>query len=318
MRSIKVFFLIILLTGIFQFQSDLDALVRSRIQGLIKDKESHDPLKGVIVHLYVQGEKKEYYSTMKTNTDENGGFVFDQIKPGTYIVSCEKKGYATYQPDYKIMSFLSPFYSQYIDLIYLKEGEIRYLIIEMEKGGSVHVKIFKKDTGGISPYNRFHGSIALTEGEEIFDVDQIGNLVGKDGEYFFEGLPASDKYEIDIQAISHTGYPIFRTNFAVKKDEAITITHTFNFTDNTGIYGIVSFEGTPLDYGTVDLYDADKNTVSSVTIPGDGEYAFKNIKPGVYTINAGFLNFSNRKRYQVNRTVIIEKNVFKEFNIKIK
>jgi hypothetical protein len=315
----KHLLLIILFLAVFNlFQVPLYSLILGRIQGVVIDKETKEPLKGVVVRLYVKAPRNEFYSTSKTETDEKGYFLFDQSKPLTYILSCHKSGYADYQPDYKIIMIADP--SKYVEVINLNQGEIKHFNIEMEKGGGVMVTIFKKDENGVSPFTDFVGSIAISESEEdIFSVAQLPPASEVE-ENLRDSLIPSDKYDIDIQAISpdRSGHPIYRTEFTVKKNEITILSHTFDFTDITGVYGVVKFNNIPLEYGSVDLYNMEGQNISSVIINYAGKYSFRNVKPGVYKIFATFRDKGTGKRYYASKLVIIEKGISKELNINIK
>ncbi|MGD2090407.1 MAG: carboxypeptidase regulatory-like domain-containing protein [Candidatus Aminicenantes bacterium] len=103
------------------------SLILSRIQGVVIDKETKEPLKGVVVTLYRKALRKGFFANLETETDEKGYFLFDQIKPKTYIISCHKSGYADYQPDYKILMINDP--SKYVNVINPKQGEIKHFNI---------------------------------------------------------------------------------------------------------------------------------------------------------------------------------------------
>jgi hypothetical protein len=314
----KHLLLIILFLAVFNlFPVPSYSLILGRIQGVVIDEETKEPLKGVVVRLYVKAPRNEFYSTSKTETDEKGYFLFDQSKPLTYILSCHKSGYADYQPDYKIIMIADP--SKYVEVINLNQGEIKHFNIEMEKAGGVMVTVFKKDENGVSPYTDYFGSIGIGEGEDIFTVAQLPPASEVE-ENLRDSLIPSDKYDIDIKAISpdRSGHPIYRTEFTVKKNEITILSHTFDFTDIIGVYGVVKFNNIPLEYGVVYLFNMEGQNISSIIINDAGKYSFRNVNPGVHKIVVYFRDPGSGKRYYPTKLVTIEKGISKVLNINIK
>jgi hypothetical protein len=300
------------------FQVPSYSLILGRIEGVVIDEETKEPLKGVVVTLYIKAHRNEFFATSETETDEKGFFLYDQIKPLTYILSCHKSGYADYQPDYKIFLIADP--SKYVEVINLNQGEIKHFNIEIKKGGGVIIKIFKKDENGVSPFTDFVGSIAISESKEgIFDVAQLPPASEVE-ENLRDSLIPSDKYSINIQALSpdYSGHPFYRTEFTVKKNEITILSHTFDFTDITGVYGVVKFNNIPLEYGVVYLFNMEGQNISTIIINDAGKYSFRNVNPGVHKIVVYFRDPGSGKRYYPTKLVTIEKGISKVLNINIK
>jgi hypothetical protein len=293
------------------------SLILGRIQGVVIDEETKEPLKGVVVRLYVKAPRNEFYSTSKTETDEKGYFLFDQSKPLTYILSCHKSGYADYQPDYKILEMNDP--SKYVNVINLNQGEIKHFNIEMEKGGGVLVTIFKKDENGVSPFTYYSSTIGIVEGEHIFTV-AYHPFDTENEEFLTESLIPSDKYSINIEAIlpDRSGLPTYRTQFTVKKNEITVISHTFDFTDITGVNGVVMYINIPLGSGVVYLQNMEGDIIAEIFINYDGKYSFRNIPPGVYKIAVYFRDTGTGKINSVSKLATIEKGISKALNFNIK
>jgi hypothetical protein len=284
---------------------------------VVIDKETKEPLKGVEVTLYVKAPRNEFYDTSKTETDEKGYFLFDQIKPKTYIISCHKSGYADYQPDYKILMMTDP--SKYVNVINPNQGEIKHFSIEMEKGGGVLVTLFQKDENGVSPLTDYSGMIGLEEGEDIFTVDYFPSDFD-DEEILIESLIPSDKYDIRIEAMppDRSGLPTYRSQFTVKKNEITIISHTFDFTDITGVNGVVMYNNIPLDIGGVMLHNMEGDIIAEAKTNYAGKYSFRNINPGVYKIDVWYRDTGTRKMASVSKLVTIEGGISKKLNFNIK
>ncbi|MCP4153981.1 MAG: carboxypeptidase regulatory-like domain-containing protein, partial [bacterium] len=200
-------------------------------------------LKDVEVTLYDTHSPERYYARLKTKTDENGYFKFNGLEKSVYFVTCKKPGYATYSPAYRAFSNFGGAELR----IKLNWGESRYLKIKMVKGGQLKVKVFKKDENGISPYTGFIAQIGLKEGDNTFGVERVASRYRtRNGDFYLDGLIPSNKYRIRIHACERIGYPIFKKEFEVKKNEITTIEHTFDFTDNTGITGMIYLDNVPV------------------------------------------------------------------------
>ena len=312
MRGIKVFLLVILFIGLFELE--VFPLIRGRIDGVVKDKETGNSLEGCKMTLYRKDERGDYFENRGTKTDKNGNFKFDQIKPGTYIVGCKKAGYITYHPDDIVIIARAP--SELVNEVNLNEGEIKHFIIHMEKGGSIKIKVFKKDESGTFPYNQYIASISYKENDKVIGV-YPHNPDEETGETFVDGLKPSDTYDFDIWAKEEVGYPIYKSQIEIKKNETTTISHTFDFIDNTGVTGIVTFKNNPVNIGEVWLFNMEEGLVARSQIGDHGEYSFKSIKPGIYRLYTGCLDPINKKHYDKWINVIIESYVMKKSDIKI-
>ena len=58
------------------------------VNGIVTDSEEKKPLKDVSITAYLSSKKEKIVLT-----DEDGGYSFDELKPGTYKFVFEKTGY---------------------------------------------------------------------------------------------------------------------------------------------------------------------------------------------------------------------------------
>jgi hypothetical protein len=58
------------------------------VNGIVTDSEEKKPLKDVSITAYLSSKKEKIVFT-----DEDGGYSFDELKPGTYKFVFEKTGY---------------------------------------------------------------------------------------------------------------------------------------------------------------------------------------------------------------------------------
>ena len=309
MKKMMIIMFLILFSNLFQVH--LNSLIRSRIEGTFWDKETGERLEGVEVTLFKIGHVA-LFPNFEVKTDKNGRFIFDQVKNGEYIIRGEKPGYVPYQPMYKIVL---AYRRKLVEIIRIGEGEIRHFDIQMERGGQLLAKIFKKDENGISPYTDFSAQIGFRASEKIEDIFTLSGI-RNGGEYFADGLVESDKYTLSVSAIEHAGYPKFRTQFEIKKGEITTIEHTFDFTDNTGVTGVIYLDNEPIKIAILSLEDMNSHEIAETSIHTEYKYSFKNIPPGFYTLIAYF--DKDEREYKVSKRIFIEKGVLKNFDFRIK
>jgi hypothetical protein len=273
--------------------------------------ETGEPLEGVVVTLFKKGPVNIFPNYDKI-TGKNGRFIFDQVTYGEYYIRGEKPGYVPYQPLYKIMR---AFRMKLVDVLRIDEEEIRHLDIKMERGGQLLAKIFKKEKNGISPYNKFSAKIGYRAGDKIEDIFTLGGI-SKGGEFFADGLVESDRYTFRLRAIEHEGYPKFKTKFEIKKGEITTIEHTFDFTDNTGVTGVIYLDNEPISNAVVELEDINSHAVAETEPRLENKYSFKNIQPGTYTLTVFFMN--ENKEYRILKKILIEKGILKNLDVRVK
>ncbi len=288
------------------FQGNAFAAIYSKIEGTILDMEAGILVKDVEVTLYKL--RRGFVAIRISKTDINGYFKFNGLEKGEYFVTCMKPGYATYSPKYRARSTVG---SEKLR-IKLNWGENRYLKIKMVKGGQLRVNVFKKDENDISPYTGFSAQVSIKVGEKFFDVKMVSDT--RNGSFYLDGLIPSNKYSISIRACERVGYPFFEMDFEIKKNEITTIEHTFDFTDNTGVTGMIYLDNEPVNIVVLTLYGIDNDT-SAEDQPIRGKYAIKNLEPGLYKLRIYFT--SEGKEYRVIKQIKIEKNILKTFDIKV-
>ena len=69
--------------------------------------------------------------------------------------------------------------------------------------------------------------------------------------------------------------------------------------------GIITFNNNPVGIATVWLYDIENSRIAQSNLGDQGEYSFKNIEPGSYSIWVSFTDFENKRDYDKIIKVII-------------
>ncbi|MCP4156935.1 MAG: carboxypeptidase regulatory-like domain-containing protein [bacterium] len=296
-KSIKV--CIILVTIIITFLGinlELSAVVSSRIEGVVTDKDTKQPIEGVNVFLYL-----EYRSYRWAATDSKGYYKFDNVSPNSlYHMQFRKKGY---------VSFLPKYYSDYIkreffDIIYktffVKEGQIKHVRIELEKGGTLEGVISKKQASGITGLEKVTLILVRKKksGEYFFDdtaneITVMGVKTNENGEFTFEGLepcdddPAAGDYSLELIVPGYNSAPI--RGIKIKKYETLNLEHTVDMTVTNGIKGTIKINGEPPNMGGFVLHSLapDEQGVYRVftgSLDENGCYYYYGLLPGRYKL----------------------------------
>ena len=163
-----ILLILLLLAVLHQFRVPSFSLNRGWLEGTFWDKDTGEPLEGVVVTFFTKDSIRGFSESLETQTDKNGRFIINQVIYGEFIIRGRKSGYVTYQPKYKIRNLYRR--KDLVEVLSIGEGELRYLDIPMERGGQLLVKVFKKDENGISPYTDFSAQIGFRTGENIEDI----------------------------------------------------------------------------------------------------------------------------------------------------
>ena len=284
----KMALLIFYIVGLCCVQ--LFPLITSRVEGRVFDKETDNPIIGASAYLIsYEGPGKTSFRTRETQTDKNGKFVFDDVREGRYFVEIYKEGYSTFCPLY----LLNEGHDQdKFHVFPISEGEVKHLVIKMEKGGGLKITIYKKDATGLSAYPDCGievGKYSRFLDERTSDLYAIGQYKTDDkGICVIDGLISEEKYYIFI---IEEEFPYFEKDVLIKRDETIEVSHIFDYTDITGISGKITFSKKsvelPVLYATVALFNIDSNAlIMELYITDEPEYTIRSIEPGKYKFHA--------------------------------
>ncbi len=307
MKGIKLLILVVIVLSLFQF--NLYSLITSRVEGVVKDKETNLLLKDVVVGLFVY-KGVVSFATAKTKTDENGYFVFNDLRKGEYFVGCFKEGYASFSPSY-LASEINP--KKHLSLFYLKEGQIKYFEIEMGKGGKLKIIINKKDENGISGFKGIEFLVSKKSYRDDSRTKFFWNQVcqvetDENGIIIVDGLFPGEVYSVSARSIKVDGFPGFSKEALIKKNETVEITHLYDYTDKTGIYGNITFSNKPLIYSGIVLVNLTKNkSITDLDITHKSEYFFRNLEPGSYKLYIYF-TYENEKGKRREISALVEKD----------
>ena len=284
----KMALLIFYIVGLCCVQ--LFPLITSRVEGRVFDKETDNPIIGASAYLIsYEGPGKTSFRTRETQTDKNGKFVFDDVRQGRYFVEIYKEGYSTFCPLY----LLNEDHDQdKFQVFPISEGEVKHLVIKMEKGGGLKITIYKKDATGLSVYPDCRieiGKYSQIQDGKTSSRYSIGQFeTDENGICMIDGLIPGEKYCL---LIMEEGFPFLRKDVLIKRGEMIEESHIFDFADITGISGKITFSKKsvelPVLYATVALFDINSNVrITELYVTDQSEYFIKNVIPGKYKFHA--------------------------------
>ena len=301
----KMALLIFYIVGLCCVQ--LFPLITSRVEGRVFDKETDNPIIGASAYLIsYEGPGKTSFRSRETQTDKNGKFVFDDVREGRYFVEIYKEGYSTFCPLY----LLNEGHDQdKFHVFPISEGEVKHLVIKMEKGGGLKITIYKKDATGLSAYPDCGievGKYSRFLDERTSDSYAIGQYkTDNKGICIIDGLIPGEKYYVFI---IEEEFPYFEKDVLIKRDETIEVSHIFDYTDITGISGKITFSKSPLLDASVALFDLKTNAlVTELDITDKSIYSIYNMEPSEYKLRA-FVTYDDDSQNAKEMIVKVEKS----------
>jgi hypothetical protein len=286
------------------------ALITSRVEGIVTDIDTGLAIADVEVHLVLDYgiEPRKW----RTKTDRNGYFKFDhQIYADGYYIQCYKKGYIPFLPEY-YRSVKDELFAKIFRVFDLKEGQIKHIRIKLERGGTLKGVLYKKELSGVTIFKNVSMFLGRKKDadEYVFPghVKELGNIevkTNEKGEFEMTGLEPSDEYFIEFLEIGYR-YPTFR-NIKIRKNEVTNIDFTVDFTDQTGIKGVIKINGEIPQIGSVYLKIITNNNSDLLWscrsyINDIGEYSCFGLLPGKYEMDIN-LYYSEGK---VTKRLIVE------------
>jgi hypothetical protein len=285
-------------------------LVTSRIQGVVKDFNTGEPIGGATLVLFYSSDFSNHFvKHYKWFTDDKGSFRFSLLKKGFYYLCVYKKGYADFGPifEYEIRwkeNLMIPSKRYTISTqshekhkIVLNEGEIKHVEIKLKKEAIIEIRFNRKTKDGIEPLTfeifpgvthpealpNFSAKIYFEEDEDMY----ISSSAAKKnvGIMVFKSLPPGYKVIVNVYA---DGYPDKFYNITLEEGKTHIIDHLLDFTTGQVVYGIITDKNTgkPLAGVIISIYNID---VEDQTVDYDtdfnGKYWLGGFIPGKYIMN---------------------------------
>jgi hypothetical protein len=240
--------------------------VTSRIQGVVKDFNTGEPIGGAtLILLYSSDYSNDFVKHYEWFTDDKGSFRFSLLKKGFYYLCVYKKGYADFGPffeyefkvaahsSYDTSTFTVKRSSHENHKILLKEGEIKHVEIKLKKEAIIEIKFNRKTMNGIEPltFEIFPGYThpeALTNfSADISFVEDKNKTIWSEaakkdvGIIVFKSLPPGYKVRVNVRA---SGYPSKMYNITLEEGKTHIIDHLLDFTTGQVVYGIITDKNT--------------------------------------------------------------------------
>jgi hypothetical protein len=290
MKQIKVLVLVGLILVLFQ--ANLFSVISSRVKGLVTDKDTGMPIEGAIVRAIAFPKNLEDFY-LEGKTDQNGHFEFgiDNIEK-EYFLECKKEEYIPFLPNYYYEQGLECYaldvLRKFFNVFKLEKGESKHLNIELERGGTLKIRILAKDNSGISPYE---GVIVELNRKRVesdstlfppqlckFDLGfsaNSGAFTDKNGEFTFANL---EPFIYNIKILFMDLPQSELKNVEVKKCEIKSVEYIKDLTDPTGIKGTIRFNNSIPIYARIRFEVIENGEATSFYL---GNY--KNYKDGKYS-----------------------------------
>jgi len=330
--SKRINFLLVILMGLIVLSINLSAMISSRIEGVVYDKDTGKPIEGAEVLLFQKYPGSNYIrQTGITKTDNKGYFRIERQltnKNSKFCIIVEKLGYAVYghintfikkkKEEEKKGVFVNELYSNnYRNRLIgpknknryfsLKEGDKKYLRIGLVKEVIIEINIGYKwlpQIGEIKNDMRYKHYICIKHssysyGGECFKANEHFSIRG-----YGEG---EIKVEIMTKLI---GYPVVVYKRKVKGGERVVINHVFDLTKGGVVYGKVEGHWDR----DVSMHDPKWKRYYSCDVSDDGYYVIGGIKAGKYIVRAKYYYREKEK----SKIIVLKENEKKEVNFSYK
>ncbi len=288
MRLLRVW--AILLLVMLGSQGHLFSLITSRIEGIVLDKASGEPVEGAYVILYRGIEY--FYLEDPIKTDAKGHFKFPGLKAlirdKKYAVAIIKRGYAQVGPDHIVLERLLEngvpsnsveLPADYPGFFYMKQGQVKFLEIKLEKESVLEVSYYRKTHKGLEPLfaSNTSGGLTARDSGALIRAHWNGN---KD---IYTGLSGDREYVLEVLP---KGYPRFERTFYLAKGETKKTDVVMDFTVGQTLYGMISYResGKPAWNVYISIDDG-KGTHLRTYTDENGEFWLGGFEPGGYVIS---------------------------------
>ena len=280
--------------------------VTSRIQGNIHDMSTGEPIWGAaVILLYSYNYADVYDKKYEIHTDSKGFFQFHFLKKGLYQLLVYKDGYADFGPFFETQfreQFKRRLHPRLVGVlkafdqekIFLQEGEIKHVTIELKKEAILEIRFKKKTKDGIGPlyYKDFTGINTTDNFGAMVSILDYGNETAhlipskKDiGIMIFKGLPPG----YTVRAWVHTeGYPDKQYFITLEEGKTHIIEHLLDFTTGQVIHGVLTekISGKPLPGAMISIYNLEVEKQDCMVYTDfNGEYWLGGFIPGMYMMN---------------------------------
>jgi len=336
---------IVLLGLIFVFilSLNLSAFTSSKVEGIVVDEDTGEPIEGANVYLRAAFPK---YLTVKhemeweTSTDSEGYFKFDikqNLKRLHLIcyIQVKKRGYIPFIPKYYFKYLKKKAKADVFRVFEISEGVIKHVRIKLKRGGIIKGKFKAKDSEGIFPLSNFglflrrktNPCPEILRDEKSSDYTIAFLHMDENGYVEINGVKSYDDYYMEFVFGGYSAKYI--KNISVNKGEVVNIEKTIDLTDPTGVKGEVTVNSEKVYYIFLYIWPSNlkeieekKNNTCYFQIKRDNKFFCKGLDPGMYNLRIA-VEIKNRgangaKKYIKKLTIRIEEGITKKLNINLR
>ena len=291
MRGIKVILFLIVITLLFS--QNIFSLITSRIEGVVMDEVTGNPIVGAKVVLYECNQAVKNYCNKKWSviTGTDGLFKFNIMMSGEYFLCIYKDGYARFGPVFDIepkfpSMGIGSIPAHKVERFSIKQGEIKHFKIRLEKEAILEVKINRKTPQGTEPVSESHklSIIVYLPDNSFYDTLPAPSYDENTKSYRYYGMSGGQTVRVQV---SSRGYPKGRYEVNLEKGKTTTIDYLMDFTTGQVVHGFVRDKTTGKPLSSVYLALHKKNPFKAgpyTYTDKNGEYWFGGIEPGNYQL----------------------------------
>jgi hypothetical protein len=348
MKAIKLFIVVVLVFWAFGLNgwcqgSDSKDDNFGKIIGRIFDEETNIPVSEIFKVLIV--DCSDISNPKSTNiklikSSSRGIFVFNRVRPGIYCVEIfplAGKTIYCYEPTPNLSS-------EFQHIVKIIPGQITRMNCKARRGGNLKVILVDKNGNAISPrsimppspYSDFPNEELRRLHIQIDSLDypkeKVNNFVEyntisddylDDGEITLSGLfPGRYKFDVDLRYLGY-GWPLSFTNIEITKDQTTELKVLIDFTENSGLEGIVTDQNSVPIKGAlvmVSMLNTENDFFGSIRTNQNGYYRIVGLKEGLYRLQVSWP--WNTEIVKINhvpsQNIRVEKNTIKNKNIVLK
>jgi len=189
----------------------------------------------------------------------------------------------------------------------------------MEKGGKLKVTVNKKDENGVSGYEGIRVSLyAVLERERSDEKDYCTvfnrELTNELGQVIRDSLIPGLTYGVSIDKEE---FPDFDEKVIIKKGQIVEITHQYDYTNNTGISGSITYSDKKLIMSEIMLVNFSKmKSITTLSIERRSQYTFRDLEAGNYMLYI-YIAYKNEEMIRKDIPVVVEKNEMSILNLNL-
>lgn len=298
-----------IVTAIFLFSCFLHvrAEISNRVEGVVKDKDTRQPIEGAKVVLYECFESDQNIAMpfYQTKTAINGRFYINFSRHGNYFLGVFKDGYVSL---WQLLDHLklaeegrlekrSPVYILTNPKVFaMNGGQIKHFDIGLERGGSLEVTVSSKRNGKVLQWHGEDISVIFMYGEKPFlTYDKIE----EEFKLTYINLPTEKKWSCFFET---PYYKNLESEFSLEKGKVKKVHFELDFDSGQIIYGHVINKKNKF-INSIELIDLATGGIYITTSNAIYDFCFGGLNPGKYRFIVEYNQSSEAKPTEFKRYI---------------